>query len=168
MKRYALSLVFCVLSASAAFAQTKTSVEGVWRVAEVVSPGGNPAEKGTTISNPQPGLVIFTRGYYSGVVVTGTQPRAAVTPPKDPPNLTDAEKLARYEHWRPVFAASGTYEIKGSTLILRANVAKNVEGMTRERPNTWEFKLEGANTLWMIPTADQAATEPRVKLTRLE
>jgi hypothetical protein len=77
-----------------------------------------PAEKGAavTISNPQPSLAIFTRGYYSAVVVTGTQPRAAVAPPKDPQNLTDAEKIARYEQWGPFIAIAGTYEIKGSTL----------------------------------------------------
>lgn len=67
MKRYALSLVFCVLYASAAFAQTKSPVEGVWKIAEVVTPSRNPADKAatTTNSNPQPGLIIFTRGYYS-------------------------------------------------------------------------------------------------------
>jgi hypothetical protein len=47
-------------------------------------------------------------------------------------------------------------------------VAKNVEGMTTERTDVWEFKLEDAKTLRLIPTADRSATEPRVKLTRLE
>jgi hypothetical protein len=97
MKRFVLSIIFCVLSASAAFAQTKTPVEGVWKVAEVVRPSSTPAEKGTTNSNPQPGLIIFTRGYYSQVMVTGAQPRATVEPAKDPQNLTDAEKIARYD-----------------------------------------------------------------------
>src|SRR5215208_2559235 len=95
MKRFVLSIIFCVLSASAAFALTKTPVEGVWKVAEVVAPSRNPAEKGTTDSNPQPGLIIFTKGYYSQVLVPGAQPRTAVEPAKDPQNLTDAEKIAR-------------------------------------------------------------------------
>jgi hypothetical protein len=169
MKRYALSLVFCVLSASTAFAQAKSPVEGVWKIAEEVAPGTNPADKGatTTNSNPQPGLMIFTRGYYSTVIVTAATPRAAVVQAKDRQNLTDAEKIARYEQWRPFAANSGTYEIKGSTLSLRPIVAKNVDFMTRQTPITREFKLEGANTLWLIPTG-QSATEPRVKLTRLE
>jgi hypothetical protein len=47
-------------------------------------------------------------------------------------------------------------------------VAKNVAVMTRGTPTIWEFKLEGPNTLWLIPTGDLAATEPRIKLTRLE
>jgi len=170
MKRYALSIVFCVLSASAVFAQTKSPVEGVWKIAEVVVPAGNPAAKGTpiTVSNPQPGMIIFTKGHYSGMAVTGPQPRAAVAPAKDPQNLTDAEKIARYEQWGPFIASAGTYEIKGSTLSLRAIVSKDVAGMTSETPQEWTFKLEGQDTLRLEPPAAQAATQPRIKLTRLE
>jgi hypothetical protein len=168
MKRCVLSIVFGVLSASAAFAQTKTPVEGVWKITEVVMPGRNPAEKGATSSSPQPSLIIFTRGYYSQVFVPGEQPRAAVEPAKDPQNLTDAEKIARYNQWGPFVANSGTYEIKGTTLTRRAIVAKNLAVMTSVTPNIQEFKLEGPNTLWLIPPADQSATQPRIKLTRLE
>jgi hypothetical protein len=168
MKRYALSIVFCVLSASAAFAQTKTPVEGVWKVAEVVTPGSNPTEKGTTNSSPQPGLIIFTRGYYSQVLVPGNEARASVEAAKDPQNLSDAEKMARYVQWNQFVANSGTYEIKGSTITRRPIVAKNVAVMTSGTPNIQEFKLEGPNTLWLIPTGDQAATQPRLKLTRVE
>ena len=170
MKRFALSILFCVLSASAAFAQTKSPIEGVWKIAEVVTPSTDPANKAaaTTNSSPQPGLIIFTRGYYSQVFVPGAQPRTAVDPPKDPQNLTDAEKLALYEQWRQFVANSGTYEIKGTTITRRPIVAKNVAVMTSGTPNVQEFKLEGANTLWLIPTGDQAATQARIKLTRVE
>ena len=152
----------------AARSQTKSPVEGVWRIAEVVLPGATPAEKGTTITNPQPGLIIFTRGHYSQLAVRGQQPRAAAAPAKDPENLTDAEKVARFEEWRPFTANAGTYEVKGSTIIRRATVAKSVEVMTGATPVTSEFKLEGANTLWLTPTGERAATDPRVKLTRVE
>lgn len=152
----------------AARGQTKSPVEGVWRIAEVVVPGATPAEKGTTITNPQPSLIIFTRGHYSQLVVRGQQPRGAVAPAKDPQSLTDAEKIARFEEWRPLVANAGTYEVKGSTIIRRATVAKSVEVMTGATPLTSEFKLEGANTLWLTPTGERAATDPRVKLTRLE
>jgi hypothetical protein len=168
MRRLALSIVFCVLSASAAFAQTKSPIEGVWKIAEVIVPSLNPTEKGTTISDPQPSLFIFTRGYYSQIMVPGGEPRASVAPAKDPQNLTDAEKLARFEEWRQFVANSGTYEIKGSTLTRRAIVAKTVNVMTAQTPNVMEFKLEGANTLWLIPSGDQAATQARIKLTRVE
>jgi len=153
---------------SAAQDQKKTQLEGVWKVAEVVEPASNANEKGTTITSPQPGLFIFTRGYYSGMAVTADQPRAAVAPAKDPRNLTDAEKIARYEQWGPFIANAGTYEVKGSTLTLHAMVAKNVDVMTTAATRTWELKLEGANTFWLIPPADRATTSPRVKVTRLE
>jgi hypothetical protein len=61
MKRYALSLIVCLLSGSAVVAQTKPSVEGVWKITDWV-------EKGKTYSN-LPGLFIFTKGHYSTVFV---------------------------------------------------------------------------------------------------
>jgi hypothetical protein len=162
MKRYALPILFCLLFTSPAFGQNKAPVEGVWKIVELVMPGGNLTEKGTTVTNPQPGLMIFTRGYYSTVIVSAEQPRAAVTPAKDPKNLTDAEKIARYEEWRPFIAASGSYEIQGSTIVRHVMVAKNVNVMTRETPTIWEFKLEGTNTLRLIPTGNLVTTEPRL------
>lgn len=170
MNRRAVVILFCLLSARDALAQTKISIEGVWRIAERITPAGNPAARGIarTNTNPAPGLIIFTKGYYSEVYVTGGQPRPAFAPAKDPQNLTDAEKIARYAQWNPFTANSGTYEIKGSMLIRRPIVAKNVDVMTREMPTVLEFRPEGSNTLWLIPTADQSATEPRTKLTRVE
>jgi hypothetical protein len=153
---------------SAARSQPKTQVEGVWKIAEVLMPSKNPAEKATSITDPQPGLIIFTKGYYSSIAVRARQPRAAFAPAKDPANLTDAEKIARYEQWNPFSANSGTYEVKGSTLQMHPIVAKNVEVMTSGTPITWELKVEAPNTLWLIPSSDRAATEPQVKFTRLE
>lgn len=166
MKRYALTLVMSVLSASAAFAQTKSPVEGVWKVAEVILPSSSTTEKPKPITNPQPGLLIFTKGYYSFVVVIGENPRAAVEP-KDRQNLTDAEKIAFYEQWRAFAANSGTYEIKGSTVTRRPSVAKNAAVMSSQEPLASEFKMEGPNTLWLFPSADRP-NEPRVKWTRVE
>ena len=166
MKRHALTLVFAVLSASAAFAQTKSPVEGVWKVAEVIPASSNAAEKPTPITNPQPGLLIFTKGYYSVVAVTGRNARTSVDA-KDPQNLTDAEKLASYDQWRAFAANSGTYEIKGSTITRRPTVAKNVGVMDGQQTIVTEFKMEGTNTLWLIPPADRP-NDPRVKWTRVE
>ena len=166
MKRYALTLVFAVLSASAALAQTKSPVEGVWKAAEVVPASSSAAEKPKPITNPQPGLLIFTKGYYSVVAVTGENPRAAVEP-KDRQNLTDAEKLAFFEQWRAFAANSGAYEIKGSTLTRRPSVAKNLNVMGGQQTIISEFKMEGPNTLWLIPPADRP-NDPRVKWTRVE
>jgi hypothetical protein len=166
MKRYALTLVLSVLYASAAFAQTKSPVEGVWKVAEVILASSDPAEKPKPIRSPQPGLLIFTKGYYSFVAVMGENPRAEAEA-KDRQNLTDAEKLAFYEQWRAFAANSGTYEIKGSTVTRRISVAKNVAVMSRQEPYVTEFKMEGPNTLWLNPSSDRP-NDPRVRWTRVE
>jgi len=166
MKRYALTVVLSLLSASAAFAQTKSPIEGVWKVAEVIPASSNATEKPTPITNPQPGLLLFTKGYYSVVVVTGQNPRAAVEA-KDRQNLTDAEKIAFYEQWRAFAANSGTYEIKGSIITRRASVAKNAGLMARQESLSSEFKMEGPNTLWIMPPVDRP-NDPRIKWTRVE
>lgn len=167
MKRYALSIIFFLLTASAAFAQTKTPVEGVWKIAERIVPGTHPLAKGVTITNTNPpSLIIFTRGHYSQVYLGSAESRTAVARAKDPQNLTDAEKIARFEQWRPLFANAGTYEIRGSTLSINPIVAKNANQMNGS--HAVEFKLEGPNTLWLIPTAEESTTEPRIKLTRVE
>jgi ABC-type Fe2+-enterobactin transport system substrate-binding protein len=146
--------------------QKKSQLEGVWKVTEVVPPASTANEKPTSITTPQPGLIIFTKGYYSGMAVTANQPRTAAAAAKDPSNLTDAEKIARFEQWAPFIANAGTYDVKGSILTLNAMVAKNPDMMSTAQ--TWEFKFEGANTFWLIPPADRATTSPRVKFTRLE
>ena len=148
--------------------QDQKKLEGVWKVTEVVPPASNANDKPTPVTSPQPGLLIFTKGYYSGIAVTGSQPRTAPAPAKDPGNLTDAEKIARYEQWNPFLANAGTYEVKGSTLTMHAMVAKNPDAMTTNATITWEIKLEGASTFWLIPPADRATTSPRVKFTRVE
>jgi hypothetical protein len=166
MKRFALIVVLSLLFASAVFAQTKSPVEGVWKVAEVVPATSNPNEKPAPVTSPQPGLLVFTKGYYSIVVVTGENPRAQVEP-KDRQNLTDAEKIAFYDQWRAFAANSGTYEVKGSTITRRASVAKNAGVMTRQESISFEFKMDGPNTLWISPPADRP-NEPRIKWTRVE
>src|SRR5215831_3691189 len=122
-----------LLAANAAFAQNKNQLEGVWKVVEVIVPS-TVTGKDTTISTPQPGILIFTKGYYSVIVVQRAEPRTAPVPPKDPQNLTDAEKIARFTEWSPFVANSGTYEIKGSTIQRHPIVAKTVDVMSRQEP----------------------------------
>ena len=158
-----LLFALCLLPATVAVAQTKSPVEGVWKIVEEVRSGPNPSR----IGDPQPSLIIFTKGgHYSWVNVMGNAARPTVDPPKDRLNLSDAEKIARCEQWRPFAAHAGTYEINGSILIRRPGVAKNPNLMTRE--SRMEFKLEGRNILWLIPLPDETATEPTIKLTRVE
>ena len=158
-----IALSIFLLFTHAGFTQTKTPIEGVWKIAEEVTP------KGDSIINadPQPSLLIFSKGYYSMVIVKLERPRAAVEPAKDPKNLTDSEKIARYEQWRPFAAIAGIYDIKGSILSIHTIVAKTVDLMNRQTPINWEFKTEGNNTLWLTPIG-QSVTEPKIKLTRLE
>ena len=110
----------------AAFAQdapTAKSFEGVWKVTKVV-------QAGVLNTNPQPGLLIFTRGYYSTTRVTASEARKQAPAPKDPAHLTDAEKIALYNEWAGYGASAGTYEVRGNTIVNHNVVAKMVRGMT--------------------------------------
>jgi hypothetical protein len=156
-----------LLAAKPAFAQKKNQLEGVWKVVEVIVPSQSTG-KDTTISTPQPGVLILTKGYYSITVIQSARPRTAPEPPKDAQNLTDAEKIARFTEWSPLVANAGTYEIKGSTILRHPMVAKSVDVMNRQDPVADDFTLEGTNTLRIIPAADRAGIRPKVKLIRLE
>lgn len=160
----------CLAAGGHAWAQAKSPIEGVWKVSEVqVIGGSNPA----TNSAPQPGLYIFTKGYYSVMTITGDKARTVIPQGQgggrgQGASLTDAQKIALYEHWAPFTANSGTYTIKGTVLTTRPLVAKN-DGVMRGDPQTREFNLEGT-TLWLItkPAAGQTGAETRTKLTRVE
>ena len=161
--RLPIAVVIAVSCVTASSAQTpgKSPIEGVWKVAEVQVTGGqgsNPA--------PQPGLYIFTRGYYSVMAVNGDKPRSTVD--FQAQVTTDKDKIARYEHWSPFTANSGTYPVKGTTLTTRPMVAKN-ESVMKGPAQTREFKIEGT-TLWLIQKGGPAGanSETRTKLTRLE
>lgn len=168
MLRRVLVITFSLAVPILCFAQARStapSIEGVWKVSEVITTGANAA----TVSNPQPGLVMFTRGHYSYTTVNGTQPRPKVEPAKNPNKLTDAEKIARYEQWNPFTANAGTYEVKGTALTRRPLVAKNEAVMTTNPPIVEEFKLDG-NTLWLIGKSapGQPFSETRTRLTRIQ
>ena len=169
MRLCVLTIATCLLFPTVNLGQTGIAIEGVWRVAEIVVPRLNPQAGGAsvTVRDPQPGLWIFTKGYYTQMSVQAGAPRPALPPPQNPQNLTDAEKIARYAEWRAFSASSGTYEVKGSMLISRVIVAKNVDVMTRETQPVWEIRAEGHDTLWLIPSGREV-TEPQLKLTRLE
>lgn len=157
----------CSQGETAAPAQEESAappIEGVWRITEVVTTGANAVNN----TSPQPSLVIFTRGHYSYLSVNGTTPRPAVAAAKDPANLTDAEKIARFAQWNPFTAQSGTYEVQGTTMTRRPVVAKNVAVMTTNPPIVEEFTLDG-DTLVLVTksAAGQPASETRTTLTRV-
>ena len=165
-----LAGVMCLLATANVVAQRAPSIEGVWRIVQRITPAGHPRTGGVAVTqdNPQPNLLIFSRRYYSEMIVMGGQLRPAAAPPANAQQVTDAEKIAFYNQWRPFTANSGTYEVAGATLVRHPIVAKNVDVMTRGTGIPVELKFENANTVWLIPTQDFASTEPRLKLTRLE
>lgn len=162
--RYAIGLIGAVLVVAATalpVAQTAPSLQGAWRVTEIVVTGANAA----TNTSPQPGLYVFTGQHYS--IITVNTARTDFGNAADAAKLTDAEKMARYEAWNAFTANAGTYQISGSTLTTRPMVAKNpgVMGTSATR----EFKIDG-RTLTLIQTsaAGQPASQTTIKLTRLE
>ena len=110
-------------AAQAQSPMTAQSFEGVWRVTKVVSPDG------VVNTNLQPGLTIFSRGYYSLIRDNNVGPRPQAPAPRDPARLTDAEKLALYQEWANFGAQAGTYELKGDILVTHADIAKSVRGV---------------------------------------
>ena len=166
-------LISVLVVGTTVVAQPTTSIVGVWKISQRITPAGNPRTGGVAVTqdNPRPNILIFTRQYYSEIIEMGGQPRPAAasgSSTANPRALTDAEKIALYDQWRPFTANSGTYEIAGSVLVRHPIVAKNVEVMTRGSGIPVEMKFEDANTVWLIPTGEFATAEPRVKLTRLE
>ena len=158
-------VVVIVLAASIwARAQGTPSLQGVWRVTEIVVTGADAA----TNKSPQPGFYVFTRQHYSIITVDGTAPRKDFGTPKDPAKLTDAEKMARYEVWDAFTANSGTYQVSGNTLTTRPVVAKN-PGVMKGPVATRDFRIVGNTlTLTQKSAAGQPASETRTTLTRVE
>lgn len=151
--------MLAVLSA-ALMAQSKASVQGVWRVVE--TSGG----RGGATKNPQPGLIIFTAKHYAIVRDTASRARPAV---KDAANPTAAEALATY---RDFMAQAGTYEVVNNTVVLKSTVAKNPPADGKYvNTATYSMKLDGANlTLIQESTSARGKTpNPQtIRLARLE
>ena len=147
----------------------KQSIEGVWKVSEIVVTGADPS----TISSPQPGLFIFTRGHYSIMYVPGNKPRAL----KKADAATTDEKVAAFDSF---LANSGTYELAGSAVTIRPIVARDPNYMVGGF-NKYQFRID-ANTLTLtnkstdlnmrfgeqVVPSKAPASETRLKLVRLE
>jgi hypothetical protein len=114
-------------------------------------------------------LLIYTKGYYAVVAQDAAVPlpaRKAPAPPKTPGQLTDADKIARYEFWAPVIAQAGTYELKGNVVTQRNLVAKGPLGTVVR-----EVRLEdGGKTMVEIQKSapGQPASETRRTFTRVD
>jgi hypothetical protein len=152
-----------ILASVSLVGQSTPSIRGVWKVAEVTFTGPN-AEK---ITNPQPGVYIFTAKHYSMVRDTARTPRPVI---KDLTKITEAGAFATFN---PFQGQSGTYEITGSTLKTTALVAKvpPTSGKYGAAFATYTFKIEG-DTLSLTQVTGlggrSAANPTTIRLTRIE
>ena len=161
----ALALVAWGAPQAALAAGKAASIDGVWKITDVVVTGANPM----TNPSPEASLYIFSHGHYAMVADTSRTPRTAAAPAKDPANPTDAEKLAKYQEWSPVIAQGGTYKIKGATLTRVASVAKNVGAIGPDGQTESAFKLTGATLVLITKSpAGQPAREQRLTLARVK
>ena len=161
MRTLAASILITVSLVSSALAQqagpTAKSFEGVWKITKVV-------KAGVVDSKPQPGLVIFSRGYFSIVRVNGSAERKEAVV-KNPEKPTDAEKIALHDEWAPFGALAGSYEVRGNTLFTHNFVAKNVRGMTLTEKAASRFEGDTfvAHPLPSEPNSDRETTYTRVQ-----
>jgi hypothetical protein len=102
---------------------------GAWRVTEIDDVNRPP------ITNPQPGLYIFTEQHYSFARINGTGPL-----PDYPSNdkATDADKVTVFN---ALYLNTGTYTVTGHMLTTKAMVAKSAFAIGSS--NQYEFAVNG-------------------------
>jgi len=133
--------------------QSTTSIQGVWRVVERTIPASTADRRDPfgafsegTHTNLQPELMIFTAKHYSRTTDTAAQPRpTAGYKVRGKPTLEELQA-----EWGPFAANAGTYEISGTTLALRAIVAKSPRAQADNNFTRLSLKLDG-NNLWLTP-----------------
>jgi hypothetical protein len=128
---------------------TRNLLVGAWKVSEIADGNGQP------ITNPQPGLYIFTGQHYSFARINGTKPL-----PDYPSNdkATDADKVAVFN---ALYLNSGTYTVAGNMLVTKAMMAKSKFAIGGG--NQYEFNVNG-NALVLT----QKPMGPVIKLVRIE
>ena len=138
--------------------QSTTSIQGVWRVVERTIPASTADRRDPfgafsegIYTNLQPELMIFTAKHYSRTTDTAAQPRPT-TDYKVPGKPTLEELQAE---WGPFAANAGTYEVSGTTLTLRAIVAKSPRAQAERNFTRLSIKLDG-NHLWLTPIGTEA------------
>lgn len=137
------------------------TLRGVWEVSEqsIRSAGG----AWSTATVPYSSLYIFTAKHYSYMFAPGSGPRRLFT--GDPNKPTEAEKVAAYDSF---VAASGTYELSGSGLTLKATLHKNPNEMKGESL-AYDVEFAGNQLVLTIVKPPFAPDqERRTVLTRLE
>jgi hypothetical protein len=147
----AVAALLCTVASVLSAQSTAVSpLVGAWRVTELADGNGPP------VTNPQPGLYVFTRQHYSFARINGTKPLPAY-PSND--KATDADKVAVFN---ALYLNTGTYTVTGNTLATKAMVAKSAFAIGGAG-NQYEFAIAG-NTL----TLTQKPAGAVIRLTRLE
>lgn len=153
MVKPALTAVFVlVVIAVTAYGQSSPpgpALVGAWRVTEFADANAAP------ITNPQPGMYIFTRQHYSFARIQGTRPLPAY-PSND--KATDADKVAVFN---ALYLNVGTYTVTGNTLATKAEVAKSAFAIGGG--NQYEFNVTGNNLV-----LTQRPSGAVIRLVRLE
>jgi hypothetical protein len=148
---FSVGLCVLALTATTGYGQMKNPLVGAWKVTEIANANSPP------LTNPQPGLYVFTEKHYSAVRLNGTKPL-----PSYPSNdvATDADKVASFD---TLYVNSGGYAISGNMLILSPVVAKSAFAMAPGRTLQYEFTVKG-DTLTFV----QKPNGPGLKFVRLE
>jgi hypothetical protein len=142
-------------------AQSRSPLEGIWKVLEVSS--RVPGAEWTVATPPYLSVYIFTPTHDSYMFAPGVGPRRLFA--GDPNRPSDAEKVAAYDS---IVASSGTYILKGTTLIMTAILHKNPNEMTGE-PLRYSVEIESNRLRMTIANPPFApGGERRTLLTRIE
>ena len=144
------ALMAVAVTVSGQSSPTGTSLVGAWRVTEFADANAAP------VTNPQPGLYIFTRQHYSFARIQGTRPLPAY-PSND--KATDADKVAVFN---ALYLNTGTYTVTGNTLATKAMVAKSAFAIGGAG-NQYEFNVTGNNLV-----LTQKPSGAVIRLVRLE
>jgi len=132
--------------------QKSTPLTGAWQVTNMQMTG----PKAQTITDPQPGLYLFTGKYFSIVMVMGDHPRPIHPTLSEVPKASAQEVLAVYG---PYVANTGTYEINGDAVIMHPMVSKNPELMGGSV--IYSFEIQGNSlTLKMVKMVMGASVPP--------
>ena len=145
-----VALVAVAVTVSGQSSSTGASLVGAWRVTEFADANAAP------ITNPQPGLYIFTRQHYSFARIQGTRPLPAY-PSND--KATDADKVAVFN---ALYLNAGTYTVTGNMLATKAMVAKSAFAIGGAG-NQYEFNVTGNNLV-----LTQKPSGAVIRLVRLE
>jgi hypothetical protein len=150
-----LPLAPILLLATSAPVAPSQEIRGVWKPVEILVRSG--PDSGRHTSDVQPGLLIFTNGYYSFIIVEGFAARPMLSA-----NPTDEE---RGRACRPFVANAGTYALTDSGVSFTPSVAKNPGGM-RGTPLVAQVRVL-ADTLWFTVRGSRGI-ENRSKWVKVE